>query len=284
MAGTSWTVFRPGRIMNASQVNANFDYCEGDILPHTGGDFTDGAYLLGSSTYRFKGVNTYAFSPSSTTDGIAMGQATADTSAALDLSAMQKALYFPVMTTAVRDALTPQSGFVIYNSTTGFIERYEGGQWINMNSPIGIKAKKVVYTTADETATAVYATVLDTSGSGRLLSCWAKNIANTNSSYNHYTSLRITIDGSTISSDTKLLSAVNTDTHTAFYRRDPRANTTSSLRLYADTHTNVETVAARFEALDLSFKSSILIETKIEAQSATAYPSTDACGVLYEIS
>lgn len=70
-----------------------------DILP-----YADDTYWLGSATRRFKGLML---------SGGAGG-------------------YFlaPVLTTAQRDGLTPTAGMVIYNSTTGTLQTYNGAAWV----------------------------------------------------------------------------------------------------------------------------------------------------------
>ena len=54
------------------------------------------------------------------------------TSAILELQSTVGALLLPRMTTAQRDALTAVNGMLIYNSTTGVTEAYEGGAWVNV--------------------------------------------------------------------------------------------------------------------------------------------------------
>lgn len=36
----------------------------------------------------------------------------------------------PVMTTVQRDALTPSAGWIVFNSTTGALETYNGAAWV----------------------------------------------------------------------------------------------------------------------------------------------------------
>ena len=38
-----------------------------------------------------------------------------------------------VFTTTQRDALTPENGWIIYNSTTSQFQGYAGGTWVNLN-------------------------------------------------------------------------------------------------------------------------------------------------------
>lgn len=56
MAGSTWTVFAPATKAKSSEVNANFDWIEGDIVPMSAGSQTDAVYSLGTTTARwFKG-------------------------------------------------------------------------------------------------------------------------------------------------------------------------------------------------------------------------------------
>lgn len=298
MAGTSWAELLTLTTADSAQVNGNLDYMEGDIFPHSSGTYADNLYYAGSSSYKFKGLGTKSFSPSSTTQGIAFGKAEADTSAALDLSAMQKALYVPVMTEAVRDGLTPKNGFIIYNSTIGRVEQYSNNSWRGISIPQGIVSKKVGYATATYSASASYVKILETEGSGRVLTIWGQNIGvGVNpliNFYSHNASLRVTIDGQTLGADWKYLypSSDNvvpdiTLTTACMFRRDPRADTTSALRLYADRSPFPEDIyTQRYEALDIHFNSSVLVEAKAEFVGGTSWTltSTLAVAVLYEIS
>jgi hypothetical protein len=54
------------------------------------------------------------------------------TSAALEVDSTTGALLLPRMTTAQRNALTAVAGMLIYNSTTGVLEAYEGAAWVNI--------------------------------------------------------------------------------------------------------------------------------------------------------
>lgn len=63
---------------------------------------------------------------------VGIGTTTPAASALLELSSTTGALLLPRMTTAQRNALTAVNGMVIYNTTTGVIEGYEGGAWVNL--------------------------------------------------------------------------------------------------------------------------------------------------------
>ena len=51
-------------------------------------------------------------------------------SAVLDLTSTDGALLVPRMTSTERDALTAINGMILYNSTTGAFNFYEGGAWV----------------------------------------------------------------------------------------------------------------------------------------------------------
>lgn len=62
---------------------------------------------------------------------VTMGaDATPAASAALDISTTTGALLVPRMTTTQRDALTAANGMIVYNTTTGAFNFYEGGAWV----------------------------------------------------------------------------------------------------------------------------------------------------------
>jgi len=54
MAGTVWYNLQGGQKAKASQVNSNFDWIEGDILPMNAGSQTNGVYDFGSSSFRWR--------------------------------------------------------------------------------------------------------------------------------------------------------------------------------------------------------------------------------------
>lgn len=83
MAGSSWPTLSAGSRARASDVEAKFDWVEGNIVPMLGGSATDAAYDLGTSTGRWRdswlsrriliGLNT-------STTGFFQGRSTADAS------------------------------------------------------------------------------------------------------------------------------------------------------------------------------------------------------------
>lgn len=62
------------------------------------------------------------------------------------------AIQNPSMTTAERDALTPAAGMTIYNSTTGTIQRYQGGAWGDFG---GGSADRFIFSLTNKTGGAV---------------------------------------------------------------------------------------------------------------------------------
>jgi len=58
MAGSSWPTLTAGNKARASDVEAKFDWIEGNIVPMTGGNTTDGAFDLGTSLARWRSLYT----------------------------------------------------------------------------------------------------------------------------------------------------------------------------------------------------------------------------------
>lgn len=54
MAGTSWVNFLSNTKARAEDVNSNFDWIEGDIVPQTAGSKTNGVYDIGEVTFAWK--------------------------------------------------------------------------------------------------------------------------------------------------------------------------------------------------------------------------------------
>lgn len=61
---------------------------------------------------------------------VGIGTITPDSSSILDLTSVTGALLLPRMTTTQRDALTEVAGMVIFNTTTGDFEGYDGVGWL----------------------------------------------------------------------------------------------------------------------------------------------------------
>jgi len=56
MAGSSWPALVAGAKAKASEVEAKFDWVEGDIVPMIGGTKTDATYDLGESSFRWRDI------------------------------------------------------------------------------------------------------------------------------------------------------------------------------------------------------------------------------------
>jgi len=54
MAGSTWSVFSPATKAKSSEVNGNFDWIEGNIIPMNAGSATDAAYDLGAASTRWR--------------------------------------------------------------------------------------------------------------------------------------------------------------------------------------------------------------------------------------
>lgn len=54
MAGTTWFTFSPATLIKSSEVNLNFDWLEGNLVPQTGGSATNGVYDLGASATKWR--------------------------------------------------------------------------------------------------------------------------------------------------------------------------------------------------------------------------------------
>ena len=63
---------------------------------------------------------------------VGIGTNPTNVSAKLEISSTTGALLLPRMTTTQRNALTAVNGMLIYNSTTGRIEAYESGSWVDL--------------------------------------------------------------------------------------------------------------------------------------------------------
>ena len=166
MAGSSWPDLVAGRTAKASEVEAKFDWIEGDIVPQTGGNQTDSVYNLGTTGARWLGVYTRSINPTSTAGGVAIGTTTCDASAILELAGV-KAIILPRLSTAERDALTPKNGMLIYNSNSAAFQKYENGAWRNMGGATHGFVGKLSTSTAG--AVGATETAYSYAGSGRLI-------------------------------------------------------------------------------------------------------------------
>ena len=93
----TWPDLVAGKKAKASEVEAKFDYLEGTLWPMSGGEATDSAYDLGLSTAYWRAGWVKSLNPTSTANGVAIGQLTANANTCLDLSAMPKAFYMPLL-------------------------------------------------------------------------------------------------------------------------------------------------------------------------------------------
>ncbi|WP_320814141.1 hypothetical protein [Flavobacterium sp.] len=101
-----------------------------------------------NSSWSTSGSDIY----NSNTGNVAIGTSTPNPSAALEVNSTTGALLLPRMTEAQRDALTPEAGMMLYNTTSGKIQGY---------SSIGLAAGTVV-----EEHTPSVNTVFSSSGPG----------------------------------------------------------------------------------------------------------------------
>ena len=171
MAGTTWPSLTAGKKAKASEVEAKFDWLEGDIVPQTGGSQTDSVYYLGTAGARWLGVYTKSINPTSTADGLAIGTTTAHASTLLDISGT-KALRIPRLSTAQITALTAADGMLVYNTTTSQLQVCKSGVFQNLGGTVfQTKARIRGTITAASTVTALNIT----SGGGRLVSVFAVN-------------------------------------------------------------------------------------------------------------
>ena len=97
---------------------------------------------------------------------VAIGTTTANTQVLLDISGT-RALYFPRLSTAQRDALGAQNGFVLYNTTLSQFQAYENGSWIAMvGARIGVVT--MINTTLAWSAGTTTTNWVSFTGSGRI--------------------------------------------------------------------------------------------------------------------
>lgn len=70
MAGSTWTAFAPQTKIRSSEVNANFDWIEGSLVPMNAGSKTNTIYDLGEASNRwrdlFLGQNIYLYNTAGT--------------------------------------------------------------------------------------------------------------------------------------------------------------------------------------------------------------------------
>ena len=243
----TWPSLIAGRKARASEVEAKFDWAEANLWPHSAGVTADATYDLGKSTARWKnGWFSGGFNPTSTAAGLAIGKDSANANTSFDLSAMPKAFYLPILTTTQRNALTPSAGFIIYNNTSSRIERYEGGQWLAMNNPMG-----VIDVVSSSTTYSAGVTTLAFSlagGSGRIKQMLIGRPAAASGSLQLY---------------------MKFDSGTALYGAQVWSNTAKYVLPFIATGTSLEFTTTVMD-LDLYFKNSIDIYININGATQTA--------------
>lgn len=189
MAGTTWPDLMAGRTAKASEVEAKFDWLEGDIVPMSGGSQTDSVYFLGTSGARWAGVYTRSINPTSTAGGVAIGTTTAHASAILDLYGAG-ALIVPRLTTTQRDALTAVNGMVIYNTTLAQLQKYENSAWKSTGGTL-FRTNPMAETSSSSGLTQTALVVA--SGGGRINGISIRSLSGTGKP-----SISVVIDGVTI--------------------------------------------------------------------------------------
>ena len=170
VAGSSWPSLSAGQPARASDVESKFDWAEQDLVPHSAGNTTDGAYDLGTVTAQWRRLHvTQGINPTTSANPVTIGTTSSvnASSTAFEVAGT-RAIMLPRLTTAQRDLLTPSNGHVIYNSTLNNFQVYENSSWRGMGS-----SYQTQYTTATfsigggGTATA---TLVSVAGPGRLIS------------------------------------------------------------------------------------------------------------------
>jgi hypothetical protein len=90
--------------------------------------------LAGNNEFRVDGdTTTHLIFTDADVDNIGIGTDSPDSSSIMDLSNNLRALFLPTMTSTQRDNLTPQAGFVIFNTTTSKFQGYTGATWADLN-------------------------------------------------------------------------------------------------------------------------------------------------------
>lgn len=161
----TWPDLAAGAKARASDVEAKFDWLEGDIWPQAGGSTTDGAFDLGGSGKSWRAAWVNSINPTTTAGGVAMFTTTVANSSVGFEIAGAKAFLVPRLTSAQRTGLTPINGMLVYDTDNVAFYVYENGAWIPMaGQKIGIRDKVAVSYAGFSTTT-----VISFSGSGRLI-------------------------------------------------------------------------------------------------------------------
>jgi hypothetical protein len=245
MAGSSWPSLISGRTAKASEVEAKFDWLEGDVVPMSGGSLTDSVYYLGTSGARWLGVYTRSINPTSTAGGIGIGTTTAMGNAMLDING-NGALVIPRVTTVQRDLWTPANGMLIYNTTAQQFQKYENGAWRSMGGTVIGAVPRAATTTTYNGAATQTTNLINYSGAGRIRSLLAGCAGGTGDNI-----IGVVIDGFTLGT----LSAVATAT--AY--RPSSENSTTALAF---------TAGAASIDLDMYFKNTLQIYARQSSNGA----------------
>jgi hypothetical protein len=106
-------------------------YIRGDIVAQYGLHVNQ---LAGNNEFRVDGdTKNHLIFTDADVDNIGIGTSSPHSSSIMDLSANTQALYLPKLTTTERDNLTPQEGFLIYNTTLDKFQGYANGTWDSLN-------------------------------------------------------------------------------------------------------------------------------------------------------
>jgi len=115
MAGTAWHNFSPLTKIYSSQVNENFDWMEGHIVPQSAGSQTDSIYDLGTTTNRWR-------------NGYFSTLVTVGTNGALSIGSTNSSIDVSLQTVMRSDASTTQFGVarLVAHSNTDMANGFGG--------------------------------------------------------------------------------------------------------------------------------------------------------------
>lgn len=135
--------FQPKTVIKSAEVDGNFSIWRGHNLPVNPNTSAaaDSTYDLGSTEYKWETLHA---------DRIYNGTGSQDASALLELESTTKGVVFPRMTEAQRDAISsPVTGLIIYNTTDGNYDFYDGSSWIAiLNSYVSANSSAFALSTA----------------------------------------------------------------------------------------------------------------------------------------
>ena len=108
-------------------------YKAGILFERTGGNGVGSLHLVNDINGNDNNANLAdAVITIDSSANVGIGTVSPAASAKVEISTTTGALLLSRMTTTQRDALTAVNGMIIYNSTNGVIEGYEGGAWANL--------------------------------------------------------------------------------------------------------------------------------------------------------